>query len=223
MASSYFGYSLTIKGESMRILLLNQFYKPDVAATGQLLADLAEGLAQRGHKVYVLCSRRAYGGGDMVFPAKEVINNVYVYRVCATGFGRNSTLGRIVDYLSFYIFASWRALLLPKMDICVSLTTPPFIAIIGLMLRNLKGTRMVLWTMDLYPEVTVALGVLREKSFLCHLLVWLSKYIYKTSSCIISLGEVMTDRLVKVGAPRQKITTIHNWVPGESIFPTPIP
>ena len=100
---------------------------------------------------------------------KEVIKSVYVYRVCATGFGRNSTLGRIVDYLSFYIFASWRALLLPKMDICVSLTTPPFIAIIGLMLRSLKGTQMVLWTMDLYPEVTVALGVLREKSFLCHL------------------------------------------------------
>jgi len=33
----------------MRILLLNQFYRPDVAATGQLLADVGEALAARGH------------------------------------------------------------------------------------------------------------------------------------------------------------------------------
>ena len=31
----------------MRILLINQFYPPDVAATGQLLADLACGLLGR--------------------------------------------------------------------------------------------------------------------------------------------------------------------------------
>ena len=191
-----------------------------MAATGQLLADLAEGLAQKGHRVHVLCSRRAYGGGDTIFPAKEIIKGVYVHRVTATGFGCNSTLGKIVvDYLSFYIFASLRALLLPKMDVCVSLTTPPFIALLGLMLRTFKGTRTVLWTMDLYPEVTFAFGILMEKSFLFRLLAWLSKYLYRTSSCIISLGEVMTDRLVEAGAPRKKIITVHNWMPGEIVRP----
>ncbi len=49
----------------MRILLLNQFYPPDVAATGQLLGDVAAALAQRGHEVHVLCSRGAYGGGPV--------------------------------------------------------------------------------------------------------------------------------------------------------------
>lgn len=41
----------------MRILLLNQFYPPDTAATGQLLADVARGLAASGHEVDVICSR----------------------------------------------------------------------------------------------------------------------------------------------------------------------
>jgi len=142
---------------------LNQFYRPDVAATGQLLADLAEGLAQKGHEVHVLCSRRAYGGGGVVLPPKEIIKGVCVHRVSATWFGRNNTFGRIIDYLSFYFFAMCKALRLPKMDVCMSLTTPPFIGLVGLMLRTFKGTRTVLWTMDLYPEVMVAFGFLRSE------------------------------------------------------------
>lgn len=199
----------------MRILLLNQFYKPDVAATGQLLADLAEGLAQRGHEVHVLCSRQPYNGGDIVLSAREIINGVCVHRVHTTRFGRKCRLGRIAGYLSFYVFASWRALWLPKMDVCISLTTPPFIALIGHWLRMIKGTRLILWSMDVYPEVAVALGALQDNCILYRLLSRLSRHLYRDSSCIVSLGEVMTTKLVKAGAAPHKIITVHNWVPGE--------
>jgi len=87
----------------MRILLLNQFYPPDVAATGQLLADLAEGLARGGYKVHMLCSRRVYSGGGGKYPAEQLINGVYIHRVAATGFGRGNIVGWLIDYLSFYV------------------------------------------------------------------------------------------------------------------------
>ena len=205
----------------MRILLINQFYSPDVAATGQLLADLATGLAARGHNVHVLCSRRAYGGGGEKHAARQVINGVYVHRVGATGFGRARIIGRLVDYLSFYVLACWRAMLLPQMDISVVLTTPPFIGLVGLLLRRLKGTRLVLWTMDLYPEVPVAFGVLKEKGLLHRFLAWVSRCLYRNASGIISLGEVMTQRLAEAGAEVGKIVTVHNWVPGEVVRPMP--
>jgi len=201
----------------MRILFLNQFYIPDVAATGQLLADVAEELAARGHEVHVICSRRAYSGGAETFPAVETINSVRIHRVGATGFGRDRRIVRILDWLSFYILAMWRALRLAKMDVCVSLTTPPFIAFVGLMLRMLRGTKLVVWTMDLYPKVAVAFDVLAERSLLRRLLARLNHRIYKAAIAIISLGEVMTDRLAEAGVPRDKITTVHNWVPHETI------
>lgn len=201
----------------MRILFINQFYKPDIAATGQLLADLAEALAERGHEVEVLCSRHAYSGGNVTFPAKEVLNGVSVHRIRATGFGHNSILGSIIDYISFYVLAGWRVLRLPKVDVCVSLTTPPFVALLGLMLRILKGTRVAVWTMDLYPEVPLAFGFLKNKGVLYRLLARLNRRIYRTSSSIFSLGEVMTRRLVEAGAPPEKIVTVHNWVPGEVV------
>ena len=201
----------------MRILFLNQYYVPDIAATGQLLADVAEELAAQGHEVHVICSRRTYSGGAAAFAASEVANGVHVHRVGATGFGRGTRIGRILDWLSFYVLATWRALRLAKMDVCVALTTPPFIALIGLILRRLRGTKVVVWTMDVYPEVAVAFDVLSERSLLRRLLARVSRRVYKAAVAVISLGEVMTERLAEAGVPRDKITVVHNWVPREPV------
>lgn len=201
----------------MRIILLNQFYIPDTAATGQLLADVAEGLAAQGHEVHVICSRRRYGDGLDAFAAQEEIDGVHVHRVGATGFGRGRVVGRLLDYLSFYILAARRAFLLPRMDVCIALTTPPFIAIIGLMLHRWRGTKVVVWTMDVYPEVAVAFEVIGERSLLRNLLARLSRRVYRAAAAVISLGDVMADRLTEAGAPREKIVVVHNWVPREPV------
>ncbi len=207
------------KCAGMKILLLNQFYRPDVAATGQLLGDLGTALSRAGHDVYVLCSRKAYGAGDNAYPTCEKIDGVHVSRVRAFGFGRGTIIGRLADYLSFYLLALYKSLSLPKMDVCIALTTPPFIGLVGAVLKHIRGTRLLLWTMDLYPEVTAAFGVLREQGWLYGLLMRVSRYLYDQASDIISLGDVMTQRLVAAGAPRHKIHTIPNWVPGESVLP----
>ena len=52
----------------MRILLLNQFFYPDSAATSQLLTDLARGLASEGHSVRVICGRSFYAEPDSLNP-----------------------------------------------------------------------------------------------------------------------------------------------------------
>jgi len=99
----------------------------------------------------------------------------------------------------------------------VALTTPPFIALIGLILRRLRGTKVVVWTMDVYPEVAVAFDVLSERSLLRRLLARVSRRVYKAAVAVISLGEVMTERLAEAGVPRDKITVVHNWVPREPV------
>lgn len=210
----------------MRVLLLNQFYPPDVAATGQLLADVAEALVRRGHEVHVLCSRRAYGGGGFFkkgknfkkpFPAESCRNGVFVHRLAATGFGRSGVLGRIVDYLSFYVLAVGRAMHLPPMDVCVSLTTPPFIALVGGLLQQRRRTKLVLWTMDLYPEIAVAFGAIARDGLPHRILRRIARRVYGAADGVISLGETMSDLLVKAGVPPERITTVHNWVPGETV------
>jgi len=74
---------------------------------------------------------------------------------------------------------------------------------------------VVVWTMDVYPEVAVAFEVLGERSLLCRLLARVSRRIYRAAGAVISLGDVMTERLKEAGVPHDRIIVVHNWVPGE--------
>ena len=101
------------------------------------------------------------------------------------------------------------------------LTTPPFIGLVGLMLRLLRGTRVILWTMDLYPEVAIAYGYIKPGRPLCRLMVRLSGRLYRSASKVIALGEVMARRLAEAGADPGVIEIVHNWVPGEVVTAMP--
>jgi len=44
----------------LRVLVVNQYFPPDTAATAATTADLVEALQDTGHKVSVLCGRPSY-------------------------------------------------------------------------------------------------------------------------------------------------------------------
>src|SRR5690606_32072364 len=96
----------------MRFVFLNQYYPPDEAPTGAMLKPVAEALAQRGHEVTVICSEGGYGktaeskrssspplSGDKDPSAARV----KVIRIRALQLGRRTFLGKLADYVSFYL------------------------------------------------------------------------------------------------------------------------
>ena len=201
----------------MRIVFINQFYVPDVAPTGQLLADVAEQLAAHGHEVHVISGRGRYTGGKLRAPRNETVNGIHVHRMANTSFGRRRHIGRTMNYFSFYVTATWLALRMPRPDVCVSLTTPPLISLIGLMLSKIKGTRSVIWVMDVYPEIAVAYDVLGKRALLYRFLRRVNRVLYRNAAAVISLGETMTEQLKSLGAASENLHTVHNWVPGKDI------
>jgi len=74
----------------MRILLLNQAFHPDEAATAQHATDLALAFARRGHQVTVLAGRRAYGRPEVVYSAEENWEGIRVRRVGVVDFGKRT-------------------------------------------------------------------------------------------------------------------------------------
>jgi glycosyltransferase involved in cell wall biosynthesis len=205
----------------MRILLLNQFYPPDTAATGQLLADVAAGLAADGHEVHVVCSWGSYEGGRVHAGRRDDAGPVFVHRVGATCRGRARPIDRLCDWASYYALAVEQGLALGRFDACLALTTPPFIAAAGALLKRTRGARLALWTMDLWPDVAEALGSVRPGGSLSRALRGLAGCLYRESDAVISLGATMTERLRAQGVPAAKLVTVHNWVPGEVVRPMP--
>src|SRR4051812_28529453 len=88
----------------MRLVFVNRFYWPETPATGQLLTDLTEQLAARGHQVHVVTSR---AGADT--PARETRCGVNIIRVrgsrAASAIG---LVGKALDFATFYLGAVYQ-------------------------------------------------------------------------------------------------------------------
>src|SRR5215467_219675 len=204
-----------------RLLLVNQHYYPDVASTGQHLTDLAEYLAREGYSVEVLTGRGRYVAGKMNVPACEVRNGVTIRRLRTTSFGRASHVGRVIDYLSFYVRVLGTLLFGRRRDGVLFLTTPPLLSFLGAVARALRGQRYGVWSMDLHPDAEVASGMLREGSAVARLLEWVNATGYRHADFVIDLGSYMKARIVAKGVPIERTHTIPVWSAKEEITPIP--
>jgi glycosyltransferase involved in cell wall biosynthesis len=197
----------------MRVLLLNQYYHPDIAATAQLLGDLGAELARRGHEVTAIASTRGYAGGAR-HPLVAEHAGVRILRVPATALGRGSFLTRGVDYASYLAGALPLAAAVAP-DVVVALSTPPLVAALGLLLR----ARLVYWVMDVYPDVAVRLGALDERGAIARALRVLSRTLVTRADAVVALDEVMRQRLIAAGAEPSRVEVIDNWVDGDAVRP----
>ena len=202
----------------MRFLLLNQFYPPDIAPTGQYLHDLARSLVERGHEVKVLCSQRSYNGAKNFLPY-EKMDGVEIVRLAATGFGRRGFLGKIADYTSFYglllcALISQRQ----RPDVILSLTTPPYIGLLAKLAAWKYGCRHAHWIMDLYPDVMFAHGMTRKDGILSHFLRRLTRWQFKSADRIFTLGPKMAERAMTYCADQNsRVCWIPLWTTSEPV------
>lgn len=199
----------------MRLLLINQYYPPDTAPTGQYLHQLARALVAQGHEVTVVCSRSAYHGSE-VYAARETLDGVRIVRVRATGLGRRSGLGKALDYLSFYAALLLR-MLRPglRADVVVALTTPPYLGLLAKWAARWKGAACVHWIMDIYPDVLAAHGSLSEGSLAYRALSHVARRAFLGSPLILCLGDDMAARLRRYVGPtdaeRARVVSVPLW------------
>lgn len=208
----------------MHVVLLNQAFHPDVVATAQMGKDLADELVRRGHTVTAVASRSIYGEQGASLAARDEITVegaprgadgrpgcIRVVRVGQSFFGKGSLAARALDFGLFYIAATWRVLTLPRADVVVSFTTPPFIAMVGLAHRLVRGGKAVQWVMDLYPEVPIAFGVMKRGGVSAKAFGALARLLLRRSDMNVVLGRCMRDRVLALGAPADRLALIEVW------------
>ena len=195
----------------MKILLLNQFFYPEVAATAQYLRELAAALVEQGHEVTVVCARRAYDHPEKIYPARETWRGVRIFRVYSTRFGKRAKWHRAVDFASFIFFSCARLLFLPRHDVVVALTTPPLISFIGAWRAKLWRARFCYWVMDMNPDEAIAAGWLRADSLMGKILERMSRFSFRRADWIIALDRFMRDRIIAKGIAPEKIAVLPPW------------
>ena len=205
----------------MHILVLNQFYWPSVAATAQLSADLCAALVAAGHRVTALASQGDYVGGGERLPARAEHDGVQIRRLPAASFGKGTLAARLTDYASFYGLAA-AATLSTAADVYLCLSTPPLIALAGLQAARMRrGARFVYWCQDVYPDMAVALGLLKADSAAARLLAAASARTLRGADRVVAIGDRMAAVLAERGA--RDPVVIHNWSDGGAIDPARAP
>ena len=203
----------------MRVLLINQVFYPDVAATAQHGHDLARDLVRHGHEVTAISSRSLYGDKGSTLPARETVDGIEIHRVGRSFFGKVGIAGRFADFLLFYVAALLKALLLSRHDVVVCFTTPPFIAVVGRLLRLVKGTRFVYWVMDLYPDVAISAGLMKERSLAARVLERINRGCLRKADAVVVLGRCMRDRVLAKGVDPDRVELIGVWSDHSEIDP----
>jgi len=154
-----------------RIIIVNQQYFPETAATGQVFRMIAEDLASRGHSVAVVCGRPFYPGVARQVSPVETIGGVTVRRLWNTVFPKESIPGKALNQLTFMVSLLWFALFSIQNDDNVLATTAPPLGVAGLALkRKITPFNLVMSVQDLYPDVLAAAGQASTKSWMFRVL-----------------------------------------------------
>lgn len=202
----------------MKVLLLNQFFHPDLAATAQIATDLAEDLAAQGLEVTALAAQGTYLGSARL-PREETYRGVRIVRVPCTSLGKASIARRMADYGSFFLSAAARVLAGTRHDVVVAMSTPPLVASLGGAARALRGTRFVYWLQDVYPELAVEFGVLSPGSLAARGFDAVSRWTLRRADAVVVLGEAMAQRVRGKGVSSKRVHVIPNWADGAAIRP----
>lgn len=191
--------------------MLNQAFYPDVVSTAQHAGDLAQALVKAGHEVTVIASRRGYDDPERRFASGETWRGVRIIRVSATGLGKSAKWRRAGDFATFIACCALRALIVPRVDVVIAMTSPPLISVLAALLVPLKARRFVFWCMDLNPDEAIVAGWLREDSVHVRLLSWLLRYSLRKARAIIALDRFMKQRIEQKRIPGEKVIAISPW------------
>ena len=203
----------------LSVVLVNQYYVPDDAPTGRLLADVGAALVAEGHDVRAFASRRGYRDASTKYARREVIDGVMVRRVGGTGFTQKRRWGRLINYFAFFASVGRQLLVTRKPDVIVSLSTPPLLATVAQTVAAMRGARFVYWVMDVHPELAFRLGHLKKHSITGRILEWSGRRTLGRSDVVIALGDDMAARIKPYSNGSTRV--VPNWADGDAIRPRP--
>ncbi|MDX2175879.1 MAG: glycosyltransferase family 4 protein [Candidatus Sumerlaeia bacterium] len=206
----------------MRLLLVNQYYAPDCAATAQVLADACEDLVRAGHEVHVVAGRARYDGADGALPGEEVLHGVHVQRVGGTGSRRGRYRDRLLGYTAFHASLAGALMRVPRPDAAIFLTTPPLVGVHGRWLRALRGVPYALWVMDVYPEIVFRSGLFSPRSAAGRAWSALATAELRGADRVVALCGDMAEVLARRGVSRERFEVVPCWADGAEIRPAPL-
>ena len=210
-----------------KILMYTNYFYPEVATTGQILTELAEGLS-KSFDVTVVCEIPSYAQEiDEHYKTQkyyfEDYKGIKVVRVRVPEVNKKSKLSRVKYILNYFINCILVTRKLGKFDLVFTVSQPPILGgILGTIGKCITGGKLMYQQMDFNPEQTIAVNYAGNKIVL-KAMMWFDKRSCRKSDVVVVLGrdmqETLENRFQAEVCPKNVV--INNWIDEELIHPLP--
>lgn len=168
--------------------------------------EMARRLVSMGHEVNMITSWRESDDRKGWFCTYE--SGIKVHWLPVKYSNHMSYKQRIFSFFTFAWRAAIKASSLPA-DVVFATSTPLTIALPGIFASRIRKAPMVLEVRDLWPELPIAMGALRNP-LARTLAKLLEKVSYQSAAEIIALSPGMVEGIVSSGCNRTRISLIPN-------------
>lgn len=197
----------------MRILVISQFYKPDITAAAFRISDFVDFLRAEGHDVLVVTTH----------PFKSVVeeydfsNEMGTVRVRISAVKKKGFIGYLKHYFSFMFKSMWAAWKNRKWnyDIIFVSSPPLFVGYAGVWLKRILRKPLFIEIRDIWPDTAVAAGQLGDKGMSYRISRHIEKVIYKKATEIAAVSVPMSKYIKEIRG--SDVEVCYNGVPENKI------
>lgn len=204
---------------AMHVLIVTNYFAPEVGAAAVRLTRLAKGLHQRGHQVTVLTSLPHYPQGRIhgSHRGKAMVttdlNGIRVVQTWLLATSSPRISRKLPSQISFMASALVFGLRIPRPDVILVEAQPIFTGIAGMLLALLKRRPYVLNVSDLWPDHLLSVGALTESHPVYRVARRVVNSAYRRAARIVAMSPRWAEAIsAYTGGQEEKITTIYNGV-----------
>ncbi|HEY2825269.1 MAG TPA: glycosyltransferase family 4 protein [Gemmatimonadales bacterium] len=201
----------------MRVLFLHQTFPSRNEEGSGRPYDFARQLVKDGHEVTIVAAAFSYLTGSAFAHARGLVQRevhpegFMVLRTWTIPGYHAGYIRRVISLASYMATSFLVALFAGKYDVIVAGSPPITVAMVGGLVARLKRTRFVLEIRDLWFDVAVELGIVKNR-FLVAFLRWWERSLERGAAAIVINSPGFFPHLERNGVPRERITLVPNGV-----------
>jgi colanic acid biosynthesis glycosyl transferase WcaI len=211
----------------MKILIVSNYFYPETVGDGVRIFQLARDLKSRGHEVTVVTSFPSYPAGILFngyrnrLRTEEVVEGIRVVRTLTWATVSKAFWSRVLGFGCFCASAIIGGSLAGLRADVVFAPVPPLpLGVSAWWLSKMAGANLVVNVVDVYPDLAISLGVLRNKLAI-RFFQWLERWIYRHSRRVAVISEGFRHNLLSKCVPDAKIRVVPSWADTRAIVPAP--
>jgi glycosyltransferase involved in cell wall biosynthesis len=202
----------------MRVLLVSQYFAPEMTAASARLTPLASGLAARGHEIEVIAELPNHPQGvvyegfrDRPFLTRRG-SGIQVRHVWTHATPGKGMKPRLLSYATYAASAAITGALTSRPDVVMASSPPLSVGAVGLTLARRHRVPLVFDVRDLWPEIAVSLGELTDPKVIARV-ERLEAYLYRQARTVTTPTEAFAGHITSIAGAGKAVVIPNGTTP----------